>query len=184
MEFHPLFLRYVIVFLSEFCMPYGGIILGRGKGRCTGSSDLIFLFRPQMFCSVSRIPMWNLNWSITGIFTVVPLWWKLQNSNYDFITSLIIKKVATTFSLPILKDYLLKIMYTFYGTVCFSLTFPVVAAVYMVMHAHAYLEVNISSYYWFFSTVESELWPEVCFICVTRIITKMCYVSHTLLLNN
>lgn len=160
-------------------MPYGGIILGRGKGRCPGSSDLIFLFRLQMFCSVSRIPMWNLNWSITSIFTVVPLWRKLQNSNYEFITS-DYKKVATTFSLPILKDYLLKIMYAFYGTVCFSLRFPVAAAVYIIMHAHAYLEVNISSYYWFFCTVESELWPEVCFICMTQIITKI----HTLLLNN
>lgn len=183
MEFHPLFLRYVIVFLSEFCAPHGGIILGRGKGRCPGSSDLIFLLRLQKFCSVSSHLKLKLEHNehiysgATGMNITELKLWIYHLSDYK-------KKVATTFSLPILKDYLLKIMYAFYSTVCFSLRFPVVAAVYMVMHAHAFFKVNISSYYCFFSAVESELRPEVCFTCMTWIITKMCYFSYTLLLSN
>lgn len=80
-EFQPFFLRYLIVFLEWVLYALWRNNWRKRKGQTSRAQWWFYFifFRCQMFCSVTRISGWNLNWSVTGVFATVPLWWKSQN---------------------------------------------------------------------------------------------------------
>lgn len=54
-------------------MLYGGIIGGRGKGRCPGSSDDFILFFSDSRCFFLVLEYAGETWSVSGIFATAPL---------------------------------------------------------------------------------------------------------------